>query len=384
MTRLASRLSRVAPSAIGSALRLGDRTDLISLAGGLPAAEGFPLHDVRAATDKVLSQDPVVLQYGDTNGLPELREWIAAGSGAGPDDVIITHGAQQGIDLVCKALLDPGDVVVVDRPSYLGALQVFRLYEAELRAVPLADDPDLAELEAALTAGLRPRLLYAVSSFANPSGATLSAHQRRRLAVLADEYDFMIIDDDPYADIWLTPAAPDTAPIPGDRVVRLGSFSKTLFPGCRVGHLIAPSPLIPALRTVRQASDLGNSDLLQRIALELVERTDDLEARLTTVRALYRQRRDALAAALTAHLPGDARFALPDGGFFLWAELSDVDTSALLPVAVRHGVSFVPGAPFFVRDEVSSAVRLAFSCLPADRADEAGTRLAAAVREVRS
>jgi 2-aminoadipate transaminase len=383
----AARLSRIAPSAIGAALRLGERGDAISLAGGLPADEGFPLDEVRAALDKVLAQGAGALQYADTDGLPELREWIAAElspASVAVDRVLVTHGAQQGLDLVAKALLDPGDVVVVDRPSYLGAVQVFRLFEAEVRSVPIAADPELAELTAALADGLRPRLLYLVPNFANPTGSTLTARQRELLAALADRHDFVIVEDDPYRDLWLGVEPPRLRPLAAlsERVVYLGSFSKTLFPGCRVGHLIAPAALMPTLRVVRQAGDLGNSELLQRLTLALLERDAELRERLDRVRALYRERRDALAAGLRARLGDRVSFTPPEGGFFLWAAFSGVDSARLLTQAVRHGVSFVPGAPFHVPESVSDTARLAFSRLPADRADEAAARLARACDEV--
>ncbi|MET8091542.1 PLP-dependent aminotransferase family protein [Micromonospora sp. NPDC005220] len=385
--RLATRMAGAPESAIGSVLRLGDRTDAISLAGGLPASEALIAAEVAAAMSEVLAGAANGLQYGETNGLPELREWLGRrllterGIAADAGGITVTHGSQQAIDLVCKVLLDPGDVVVVDRPSYLGALQVFRLFQADLRQVPLAADPDLAALEEALRAGLRPRLLYLVPSFANPTGATLGDGQRRRLAGLAERFDFVVVEDDAYGDLWLDDGG---APGPAiashtDRAIHLGSLSKVLSPGIRVGYLHAPATLRQPLRLVRQASDLGNSDLLQRAVLILLTRDGYLDDRLGSLRARYRHRRDALATALRQHLP-DAEFTVPAGGFFLWAGFAPgVDAGDLLPSALAQGVSFVPGEHFYVSTPDRAMARLSFSGLPPERADTAARRLAGAL-----
>lgn len=384
ITHLAARMAGVAPSAIGAALRLGDRSDVISLAGGLPADEGLPVVDVADLAAQVLSQATAGLQYGDTNGLPELREWISGylasrrGLVAGRDQILVTHGSQQGIDLVCKVMLDPGDIVVVDRPSYLGAVQVFRLFQAELQAVSLASDPALAELELRLSTGLRPRLLYLVPSFANPTGVSLTTGQRRRLAELAERFGFFILEDDPYHELWFTsqrPAEPPIAALTG-QCVHLGSFSKSLFPGTRVGYLSASAELITPLRLARQAADLGNSVFLQLLAYGLVSNEEYMSERLRSLRALYRARRDALAEALTHRLPG-AAFQIPEGGFFIWARLAaGQDAGQLLRAALAHGVSFVPGEPFYIDRPDIDMARLAFSGLPVELADTAATRLA--------
>ncbi|WP_062218173.1 PLP-dependent aminotransferase family protein [Streptomyces sp. NBRC 109706] len=386
---LARRMATMAPSAIGSVLRLGDSTGVLSLAGGLPADEGLASPEITAVVGEVLAGASPGLQYGVTHGSPALCAWIAArlradlGVTVDGEELIITQGSQQGIDLVCKALLDPGDIVVTDSPSYIGALQVFRLFEADVRPVPLAADPELTELADRLAAGLRPRLVYVVPNYSNPTGATLDERQRRRLADLADRYGFHLVEDDPYRDIWLSDRPPEAASLAGlsDRALHLGSFSKVLFPGCRVGYLTAPPALLPALRVVRQAADLGNSELLQRVVHALLDREGFFDRRLTRLRALYRRRRSALTGELRHQLP-EARFETPQGGFFVWARLGPrLDTAALLPVALRHGVSYVPGAEFYPADPDRTTARLAFSCLPPERAGEAAARLAAAVRE---
>ncbi|MGH3784168.1 MAG: PLP-dependent aminotransferase family protein [Pseudonocardiaceae bacterium] len=385
-TGLAARMAGVAPSAIGSVLRLGDRSDVISLAGGLPADQGLPVADVMELAARVLRQGTPGLQYGDTNGLPGLRAWISRhlhaeyGISTEPDRVLVTHGSQQGIDLVCKVLLDPGDIVVVDRPSYLGATQVFRLFQARLREVPLAEDSELAELTRALIAGLRPRVLYVVPNYANPTGVSLQERQRHRLADLARRFNFVIIEDDPYHELWFAarrPAAPAIAALT-NRCVHLGSFSKTLFPSARVGYLSAPAELITPLRLARQAADLGNSEFLQRLTYELVRDDGYLRGRLHHLRTLYRERRDALGAALARHLPGGT-FQAPEGGFFIWARLGTGRVATdMLRAALDHGVSFVPGEPFYVDRPDHGMARLAFSGLSVELADTAAARLAQA------
>lgn len=384
---LAVRMAGVAPSAIGSVLRLGDRSDVISLAGGLPADEGLPGVAVADVAARVLREGTGGLQYGATDGLPDLRAWLGAhlgdeyGTPTEPEHVLVTHGSQQGLDLVCKVLLDPGDVVVVDRPSYLGAMQVFRLFQARLREVPLNDDQDLTALTQALADGLRPRLVYIVPNYANPTGLSLAEPQRRRLAELAERFDFVIVEDDPYHDVWFAEQRPTAPAISAftDRCVHLGSFSKSLFPGVRVGYLSAPPDLVAPLRLARQAADLGNSDLLQRVAYELVRDERYLRERLRGLRKLYRDRRDALGAALTRHLPG-ATFAVPDGGFFIWSRLvAGRDATDVLRVALNQGVSFVPGEPFYADLPDRDMARLAFSGLPVELADTAAARLALAV-----
>ncbi|MEU8727380.1 MULTISPECIES: PLP-dependent aminotransferase family protein [Streptomyces] len=381
---LATRTTQLRSSAIGTVLRLAEAPGIISLAAGSPAHELFPAAAVEEVSSRLLREHADILQYGDTAGLPQLREWIATHVGARlsalprPEHTILAHGSQQALDLVCKALLNPGDTVVVDRPSYVGALQVFRLFEAELASVPLAFDPELAALADALEQGLRPRLVYTVPDFANPTGARLTLVQRRRLADLADRYGFVIVEDDPYGELRYDTEG-TTAPLPSiaslsDRVIRLGSFSKVLFPAARLGYLTAPAQLAPVLGLLKQASDLGNSGFIERIVLELVTRPGFVEDQSAAARTLYVARRDALALALRREFGDRLQFEVPEGGFFIWARFADRTHAAdLLADALRHRVSYVPGAEFYAADPDQATLRLSFSgCSTGDLTRAAG------------
>jgi 2-aminoadipate transaminase len=389
LPRLAGRVSTLSASAIGSVLRLGDATDLISLAAGSPAVESFCAPEVAEVTGRLLAERPDALQYGDTAGLTELRQWVADHVGAllgrrlGVDETVLAHGSQQALDLICKAVLDPGDVVVVDRPSYVGALQVFGLYQARVVGVPLAEDDALAALHRLLAAGTRPKLLYVVPNFANPSGATLSAARRAELVELAERYRILLVEDDPYGELGFgePPPAPIASLSPG--VVRMGSFSKVLFPAARLGYLTGPRTLVAVLNTLKQAADLGNSRLIQLVVHALVVRPGFLAAQIERSRALYRGRRDALATSLRAEFGTDLTFTVPAGGFFIWADLArGVDAAVLLPAALRAGVSYVPGSAFYSSRPVATTLRLSFSGVPAEAMARAADRLRTAWDDV--
>ncbi|WP_320775603.1 PLP-dependent aminotransferase family protein [Streptomyces sp. CRN 30] len=388
---LARRTGGLAASAVGTVLRLSDGADMTALAAGSPAPETFPAAEVAEAVGRIMAR-PGSLQYGDTEGLWPLREWIAGEQGrllgrvVDPAATVLAHGAQQALDLLCKAVLDPGDVVVVDRPSYVGALQVFRLFEAEVVPVPLAADDDLGALAAALRDGLRPKALYVVPNFANPSGRSLTAHQRRLLVALAARYGFLLVEDDPYGELSYRadPSGPPALAALSPEAVRIGSFSKTLFPAARLGFLTAPRPLAATLNRLKQAADLGNSTFLERIVYELVRPPGAPADRLAVTRGVYRERRDVLVDALRRGLGERLRFSVPDGGFFLWARLDDgTDATALLREALAEKVSFVPGAAFFARDPDTAALRLSFSCAEPERMATAGVRLARALERTR-
>ena len=381
---LAGRTRELQPSAIGAVLRLADAPDILALAAGSPARETFCAEEVRMVTGRLLADDPDLLQYGDTAGLPALRQWIAEHVGrlvARPYDtaqVVVTHGSQQGLDLVCKALLDPGDGVVVDQPSYIGALQVFRLFQAQVTPVPLASDSGLEQLERALTGGLRVKMIYVVPNYANPTGLTLSAAQRARLIRLAHDHGCLVVEDDPYGELCYRGAPEQPAPIAAlsDHVVRLGSFSKVLFPAARLGYLTAPRRLAAVLNSLKEAADLGNSHFVQRIVLELVSQPGFLDRQVRRATELYRERRDALAGSLRRFFGDELDFTVPDGGFFIWARWAGAATATeLLTEALVERVSFVPGGACYAADPDEFCMRLSFSAIaPADLV-EAAARL---------
>ncbi|MCU0774649.1 MAG: PLP-dependent aminotransferase family protein [Ideonella sp.] len=352
--RLAARAARLNPSIIREILKLTQRPGVISLAGGLPAAELFPVGEVREAADRVLRETPrEALQYAPSEGFEPLREWVAQslqaqGVAASAGQVLITNGSQQGLDLIGKVLLDPGSTVAVESPTYLGALQAFAPFEPEV--IELAGDADGPTPEA-LRAARGARFAYLLPNFQNPSGHCLPEGRRAALVDAAREARMPIVEDDPYGELWY-----DAAPPPGlvgrwpEGVLRLGSFSKVLVPGLRLGWLLAPPGLFPKLLQAKQAADLHTTGFNQRVAFEVL-RGGLLERHLPIVRARYRERRDAMADALRRHLGPGWRWETPGGGMFFWLEgpthAPGLDTLALLPRAVERGVAFVPGAAFY-------------------------------------
>lgn len=380
--RFARRTARMQSSTIREVLKLTQRSDVLSLAGGLPSPRFFPIDELRAASDRALTRNGLrALQYGPTDGLDDLRGWIAATrEGADPGRVIVTSGSQQGLDLLAKVLIDPGDLVAVGAPSYMGALRAFDVYEPRYVTVPLDDEgmtPD--GLEEALAQ--RPAFLYVIPDFDNPVGGRMSLARREALLEAADRHDVLVIEDAPYRELRFEgaplPTLFDLAP---DRVVHAGTLSKTLAPGLRLAWLILPEAMTRVVERAKQAADLHTSTFVQAVALELLlEGT--LEARLPDLRAFYRDQRDALADALDREVGQDRlRFARPPGGMFLWARLTDGrDATALLQTAVEHGVAFVPGEPFFAAGADVATLRLSYSLLEPDRLAEAARRLAAAL-----
>lgn len=369
-------------SAIRDLLALTSRPEVISLAGGLPAADLMPRARIAEAAAAALA-DPASIQYGETAGLPALRAVLAAHETARCRreiaDVVVTTGSQQALDLVARAVLDPGDVVVVEDPAYVGALQVFQAAGAALHPVPLdADGLRVDVLEDRLRDGLRPRLVHTVSTFHNPRGVTLSPERRRILAALAERYGFEIVEDDPYGLLAFDGAPPLPVAAHSDRVIRLGSASKVLAPALRVGWVSGPRELLAAVELLKQCTDLCTSSLTQAIAADLIADTAFLDAHLHDVRAATASRAHAFTAAVAQHLPG-ATCSEPTGGMFCWLELPGVDTTALLPRALEHGVGFVPGGAFAVDAPQPDALRCCYASHPEPVVVEAVRRLARCV-----
>ena len=381
--QLSRRAAGATSSVIRDLLRLVERPGVLSLAGGLPAPEGFPVERLRLAAERALAgggrYGVAALQYGPTEGDDELRALAAARLGsARQEDVLVTTGSQQGLDLVARALVDPGDVVVVEAPSYLGALQAFRTCEPVFVDIPIdGDGLRTDELEQRLAAGLRPKLLYTVPNFQNPSGATLSLGRRVHLAALADRYGFVVVEDDPYGVLRFRGEPLPAIRSCGENVVSLGTASKLLAPGLRVAWLAAPAWLAGPLVRLKQAADLHTSTLAQRIVADVLADEEFVAAHIERVAAIYRGRCDALATAIG----GIVDVIRPDGGMFLWGRLraSDIDTTALLSAAVDQGVAFVPGTAFHVDGRGTDSLRLSFATLAPAELVEAATRLGAAI-----
>jgi len=358
----------VAPSAVREILKVAERSDVLSFAGGLPAPELFPARELARAFEAVLKRSPgAALQYGITEGFLPLREWVAdrlgaRGIAASAEDVLVVSGSQQGIDLVARTLLDPGDTVLVENPSYLAALQAFSAYEAEVVALPGDDDGLRTEL---LEEGIlenRPALIYVVPDFQNPRGTTLAPHRRKELAEVAQRHGIPVLEDDPYGALRFrgTAAAPIAALTDG-LTFHLGTFSKTLAPGLRLGWVHGPRQLMRAMTVAKQACDLHTATLTQHAVVELLQ-TFDYEAHLEVIRAEYRRRCEAMLRALERTMPPGTRWSTPDGGLFLWLELPPgLRDDEVFEAAIEHAVAVVPGSGFFVGPPQHGFLRLNFS-----------------------
>ncbi|MEK6440211.1 aminotransferase-like domain-containing protein [Pseudonocardia sp. T1-2H] len=384
------RLRTVRGSAIRDLLTLTARDDVLSLAGGLPAADLLPRERIAVAADRALSS-PASVQYGETAGLARLRDVVAAHEAArlerpvAPSDVVVTSGSQQALDLLARAVLDPGDPVVVEDPCYVGALQVFQAAGADVRPVPLDTDGLRVDVLAErLAGGFRPRLVHTVSSFHNPRGVTLSQDRRHELAALADRYGFLVVEDDPYGLLSFADAAPRPLAAHGDRVVRLGSASKVVAPALRVGWLVGPPTLTAGVELLKQSTDLCGSALTQTIAAELLADDAWFAGHLRTVRTANRGRAAALTGAVDEVFGDRVVRSTPTGGMFCWLDFTDgTDTTALLPRALEHGVGFVPGSAFAVGADQAHGARCCFASYPEPLLVEAVRRLGEASRPAR-
>ncbi len=390
MTSLQDLLTDDARTARSSVIReilaLVDTDDVLSLAGGMPDPTTFPVDDLAEVAEAAIrcpTGEP--LQYGRTEGMTSLRAVVAEDAGArrhrpcAVDEVLVTTGSQQALDLLGRAFLDPGDEVAIDDPGYLGAIQALGSRRPRWLPIPVDDHGlDTEVLEAALVRGRRPKLVYTVTDFQNPTGAVLHPERRRHLAALADHWGFLVVEDDPYGCIRFD--EPEHPPVSTwtDRAISLGTTSKTIAPGLRVGWLVAPSEAVTILARLKQASDLHTSTLSQRLVVDLLSRPGWMERRARTLGAFYRDRAHELRRALVAALP-DATIAEPRGGLFLWADLPGVDTAGVLPRAVAAGVAFVPGSAFRTDDGASTTLRATYATLGPVELREAARRLGSVV-----
>ncbi|WP_462188693.1 MULTISPECIES: aminotransferase-like domain-containing protein [unclassified Frankia] len=384
---LAARAGAVRTSPVREILALTARPEVISFAGGLPAPELFDADGIRRAYDRVLAEEPRrVLQYSATEGDPDLRQAVAdrlarRGLPTRADDLLITKGSQQALTLLSAALVEPGDAVLVEDPTYLAALQCLGLAGARVVPVPTDEHGILPDRLAETVARERPRLLYLVPTFQNPTGRTLSAARRAAVARVAAEQGLWIVEDDPYGELrfqgtrepWIASFA-DAA----DRTVLLGSFSKIMAPGMRLGWLRAPAMLRRACVIAKQAADLHTSTVDQAAAARYLADADP-DLHIARMCAAYRERRDALLDGLAWALPPGSSWNRPEGGMFVWARLPDGhDATALLPGVVEHDVAYVPGAPFFAGPPDPATLRLSFTTHPPVEITEGLTRLARA------
>ncbi len=395
--QFATRLNNVETSAIRELFKLLGKPGIISFAGGFPDPAMFDVDGIREAVNAALTEEAgATLQYGATEGHNPLREQLAAFMASKgcqdvvPDNLIVTTGSQQALDLLGKTMISPGDKIIVEGPTFLATIQCFRLYGAELISAPIdANGVQVDKLEA-LIAEHKPKFVYLIPTFGNPSGAMLSLERRKRVLELAVQYQTLIVEDDPYGDLYFNDAPPPSllalsAGVPGSRelLAHCGSLSKVLSPGLRVGWMIAPSELLAKATMCKQFSDAHTSTFAQATAAQYLK-AGRMPATLAHVRKVYAERALTMGNALRRELGDAIEFVQPQGGLFVWARLTGAggkvkDGGELAKRAIEKGVAFVPGAPFYAKDPDLSTLRLSFATADVAKIEEGVGRLGAAL-----
>ncbi len=389
----AERVGHMQGSDIRDAFKLTEQPGIISFAGGFPAPESFPIPLIERLLAGMFKSDYSGLQYGPTEGLEDLRHEIALmmtaeGVACDAQNILITNGSQQALDLICKVFLDPGDIVLVEEPGYVGGLNAIGNYQGQKVGIPMDDeglriDIMANRLKEMASKGQRPKFIYTVSNFQNPTGVSLSVSRRRGLLDLAREYDFLILEDNPYGKISFgQETVPHIKTIDDEgRVIYLGSFSKILIPGVRIGWVVASKELIRQLTVAKQGTDLCSSSLGMKLVVESIL-SGELEAHVESLKVLYRRRRDVMLQALARYMPREVHWTRPQGGFFVWLRLpSYIDSKDMLPVAVaEEKVAYVSGQGFHVDGTGHNTIRLAYSQASEENIEEGIRRLASVIR----
>ena len=373
--QFSERAQGLQSSFIREILKITQRPEIISFAGGLPSPATFPVERMRAAYDKVLlDAGKVALQYGPTDGYAPLREWIAdslstQGSKILPEQILMTSGSQQALDLIGKVLIDEGSRVLVETPSYLGALQAFSVYRPEFASVATDDDGLVPSSIAAVAKDAR--LLYSLPNFQNPTGRSLSKARRHELVETCASLGLPLIEDDPYGALsYSGEPMPKMVAMNPEGVIYMGSFSKVLTPGIRLGYVCAPLPMVRRLELAKQAADLHTAQLTQMVVHEVVK-DGFLDEHIPTIRTLYGNQCRAMLDAMAEHFPAQVSWTRPEGGMFIWVTLpKSVDAMKLLDQAIASRVAFVPGAPFYATDPETNTLRLSFVTVPPERIRE--------------
>ncbi len=396
--RYAQRTQRMKSSAIRELLKMTEQADLISFAGGLPGPDVFPVQEFKEACNNVLdNSSTLALQYGATEGIQPLREMITRHTQrysiqVTPENVMITSGSQQALDLIGKIFINRGDRILVESPTYLGALQAWNAYGAEYIAIPSDENGMITdELDKALRCG--PKFIYVLPNFQNPTGVTMSLDRRKKLVELADRYGVPIIEDDPYGQLRFEGEHLPAVEVLDSRiraangwysgnVIYLSTFSKLLAPGLRLAWVIAPPEVITKLVQAKQGADLHTSTFNQMVAYEVAHK-GFLDKHVITIRQVYQERRNVMLDALTEHMPEGVRWTRPQGGLFLWATLPEnLDTSELLLEAVKEKVAFVPGGSFHPCGGGKNTIRLNFSYSKPELINEGIARLGKVVKQI--
>ena len=378
----ARRALKMNPSVIREILKVTEKPGIISFAGGLPSPKTFPVSAFSAACEKVLREDGhAALQYASSEGYAPLRDMVAAMLpwNVDPSLVLITTGSQQGLDLIAKVLIDEGSRVLVETPTYLGALQAFAPMEPEI--VSVASDDEGVDIADLCTKAADARFLYVLPNFQNPTGRTMPEARRAALSTEAARLGLPLVEDNPYGDLWFDapPPLPLTARNP-EGCIYLGSFSKVLAPGLRLGFMVAPASIFPKLLQAKQAADLHSPGFNQRLVAEVMK-DGFLDRHVPTIRSLYKSQRDAMLAALAREMPEGVTWNAPAGGMFLWARLPEgVNAIELLPKAVERNVAFVPGWAFYADKADARTLRLSFVTASVAQIDTGVAALASAIR----
>ncbi|WP_069650981.1 PLP-dependent aminotransferase family protein [Caloranaerobacter ferrireducens] len=387
----AKRMENIKASEIRELLKLTEKPEIISFAGGLPAPELFPVEEMKEITREVLEEEGErVLQYGTTEGYTPLRKKIAermakVGVNVTYENILITSGSQQGLDFTGKIFLDPGDVVICESPSYLGAINAFKAYQCNFAEVPTDDDGMIIEeLEKILEKTERAKFIYVIPDFQNPSGRTWSIERRKRLIEVANKYNLPIIEDNPYGELRFEGERPpaikhfDTE----GRVIFLGTFSKTFCPGLRLGWTCADTEVLQKYILVKQGADLQTSTIAQRELNKFLEKYD-LDEYIDKIKEVYKRRRDLMLNTMKEEFPEGIKYTYPEGGLFTWVELPEhINTRELLEKAVEKNVAFVPGGSFFPNGGHENTMRLNYSNMDEERIVIGIKRLAEAIKEM--
>jgi 2-aminoadipate transaminase len=386
----AARMGSVQKSFIREILKVTENPQVISFAGGLPNPKLFPVQEIRQATIKVLDESgDSVLQYSTTEGFLPLRQYLAdryarnKGLVVDPDEILITHGSQQGLDLIGKVFLDKGDGITIERPGYLGAIQAFSMFQPQFHSVPLLDDGvDITALAATLREH-RSKLFYGVPNFQNPSGITYSGQNRKSVADILKQHGTIFVEDDPYGELrFIGGNLPSLRTYLGDRAILLGSFSKIIAPGMRLGWICAARETMEKIIVAKQAADLHTSFFTQRVIYQYLA-DNDIDSHIATIREAYKRQREAMVSAIERHFPDGVQCTKPEGGMFLWVTLPEgISSMELFELASRENVAFVPGAPFYTDGGGGDTLRLNYSCSDEATIEEGIGRLSEAIRKL--
>lgn len=389
--KFSKKMNYLKASEIRELLKLAEKPEIISFAGGLPAPELFPTEELIKVSEAVLKEEGrQALQYGPTDGYTPLREKIADrmntfGFSPKVEDILITSGSQQGLDFSARVFLDEGDIVVCESPSYLGAINAFKASMPEFVEIPTDNDGmDMEELENVLKTKENVKMIYVIPDFQNPSGKTWSIERRKKLIELANKYDLPIIEDNPYGELRFEGEIPPSVKSfdTEGRVVFLGTFSKTFSPGMRIGWVIADNKILQKYNFIKQGSDLQSSTIVQRQMNKFLEMYD-LDEHIEKIKDVYRKRRDIMIKAIKEHFPSNVTYTYPEGGLFTWVVLPEnVNARDVMPKALENNVAFVPGGSFFPNGGNENTFRLNYSNMTEDKIEEGIKRLGKVLKEM--